>query len=267
MERKNSKEFILSTHKDGKIKNRNIIHNSISYFGVSVILFIFAFMFYFRFNDLDLSKNLEFLGYIHYLIFILAILLLFFGILEIKKEITIKIDNYGVFFKQGNMDHSAGWSEVIEIKSWRAIHPTSGYKTVGFRSIEQIIIKTNNWKASLKLGDFTKDELKSFFADIVKRTDNYDIKIVDELEWLPDSEENKKGIEGGKDFRMRQYKILVKIGLIMMLIGLALLPIAFIFTVSNSIWFGISIALLFLGGMILMAGGLSISEEKKKMKR
>ena len=267
MDINNSSEFFLSTHKDGKMKKRNLFHNIFSYIGVSIVLFVAAFLFYFQFSDLNLLKDLEFLGYLHYLFIILGIMLVFLALIAIRKEIAIKIDDYGVFFKHGNKDFSAGWSDVIEVKSWRTIHPTSGYKTIGFRSIEQIIIKTQNWKAGLKLGDFTKGELKSLFADIVLRIKNYDIKIIDELEWLPDSETYKKAVEGGKDFRIRQYKILVKIGLVMMLIGLVILPIAYFLTGSNSIWLGISIALIFLGGMILMAGGLSISEEKKKMKK
>jgi|GEM_PF-3217169 len=260
-------EFILSTHVDGRQRNRNLFHNIIWYFPFVVIFIVFALILYFDVFTKDLPIDLWLFEYIPHLLIFLAIILIILGIRAITKEIAIKVDHYGITIKNGNRIKTASWPDIKEIKSWMTLTTGAGPNTVRVRPILQLYIITNQWKYKLKMGDFTKEELKNLFMELYNRAKKYDINIVDELGWLPNQPEYKKGIDAGINFRMKQFRILVKIGSVMILVGLLFTPFVYFYELYNSMWFGIAVVFLFLGAMILMAGKLSISEEKKKMKK
>lgn len=259
-------EFILSTHVNGRQRNRNLFHNIISYFPFVIIFIVFGLILYFDVFTRDLPIDLWLFEYIPHLFIFLAIILIVLGIRAIIKEIAIKVDHYGITIKNGNKIKTASWSDIKEIKSWMTLTTGAGPSTVRVRPILQLYIITNQWKYKLKMGDFTKEELKNLFMELCKRAKNYDVNIIDELGWLPNQLEYKKVIDAGINFRMKQFKLLVKIGIILLILGLLLLPFVY-FEILNSILPVITVVFLFLGFMVLMAGKLSISEEKKKMKK
>jgi hypothetical protein len=260
-------EFILSTHVKGRQRNKNLFHNIISYFPFVIIFIVFALILYFDVFAKEFPIDLWLFEYIPHLFIFLAIILIILGIRAITKEITIKVDHYGITIKNGNKTKTASWPDIKEIKSWMTLTTGAGPSNVRFIPILQLYIITNQWKYKLKMGDFTKEELKNTFTEIYNRSKNYDVNIIDELGWLPNQPEYKKGIDAGIKFRMKQFRILVKIGSVMILVGLLFTPFVYFYELYNSMWFGIALALLFLGAMILMAGKLSINEEKKKMKK
>jgi hypothetical protein len=257
-------EFILSTHEDGRPKGRFLIHTAIEYFIVSAVLFgLGLFLYYYIYIKADVDVGV--FSFMPFMLITFSLLTLILGIRNLQSQETIKVDEYGVTITKGRKTKSATWSEIIEVKSWRTLYPTAGYKTVAFRPIEQVVVRTGEWKSKIKVGNFTKNELKELFQTIVERARESHFNIIDELDWLPNYMEFQKGKQAGQSVRLREYRILLKIGLGMLLIGVLMFPAVYHLDLFNSMWFAVLAIFLVFGAMLSLAGGLGIGEEKKKL--
>ncbi len=85
-----------------------------------------------------------------YMLFIFSFVVLILGIRNLKQNENIKVDNYGITITKGGKIKTSSWSNVTEVKSWRTFYPTAGYRTVGVREVEQVVVNTNDWKYKIK---------------------------------------------------------------------------------------------------------------------
>jgi len=259
-------ELVLSTHDESGSKKRLVIHTIMEYFLIAAILFIVGGLLYYQFYFEDLASRIGPFEFIPYMLFIFGFVVLILGIRNLKQTENIKVDNYGITITKGGKIKTAPWSNVIEVRSWRTFYPTAGYRTVGIREVEQVVVNTNDWKYKIKVGNFTRDELKELFTCIADYGQEHPIKVIDALDWLPGDMQFQDIKTSGRSIRIREYKILLKVGLGMLLIGALLILPVFVFNLFNSPWFAIAAMLLFFGCMLSIAGSCGISEEKKKLK-
>jgi hypothetical protein len=250
-------EFVLSTHEMGRPKGRIIMITLVYYVIIGVVLLISGGYFYIEKLDIDLG----FFKFIPFMLITFGFIAIILGIRNIQKHETIKVDRYGITIDQGNKSKTASWNEIKKIKSTMTFVPM--YRFVFY--VELIVIESLNWRHKIRRGNFSVNDLKQLFLDIAERAKNTSVIVVDGLEWLPDQMEFQKGRKEGMSARMREYKILLKIGLVTLILDFLIFIPVFILNLFDSILFIICILLLFFGFMLAIAGGCGISEEKKKM--
>jgi len=254
-------EYILSTHK-GNLPRGMFIFNTIVFFLVGISLLIIGIYYYNTISTDFFVGDDALFKIVCILIILFGIIIISLGIFNLKRKITIKFDKYGIQIMKRRSILNATWNEVIEIKNSITFVPTYRY----LYQIPNVVIKTQNWKIKLKKGDFSFNDLKDLFLNITNYSKNYDIKIMDALGWLPNEVEYDKYRMGGYDLRLKEYKIVLKIGVILILVGLIILPLLYLFNLSQNNWFVIPFVCIFIGGLFSLCG-LAIIEEKRKIKK
>lgn len=253
-------EFVLSTHKEGRPKGMTIM-TTLIYVIIGLILLISGGYTYYHFYTEKLNIDLGFFKFIPFMLIIFGFIVLSLGIINIQKHETIKVDRDGITINQGNKSKTASWNEIKKIKNSMTFVPTYRYVFL----VQFIVIETQNWKHKIKKGNFSIKDLKQLFLNIAEQAKNTSVTIVDGLEWLPEQIEFQKSKEAGISARIREYKILLKVGKIMLILGFLIFIPIFVLNLLDSNLFFIFILLLFFGLMLTIAGGCGISEEKKKM--
>ncbi|MBN1281072.1 MAG: tetraspanin family protein [Candidatus Thermoplasmatota archaeon] len=255
--------FILSTHEDGKLKKKVLLNRIISYFLVSVVLIILGlYVYYALYIQYDFPIGI--FWFMPYLLILLGFCTFFLGIYRIRYEETIMVDAQGIAITRGKNTKSTAWSEILEVKSWRTLYPTAGYRSVHMRSIEQIVIKTSQWTSRIKVDYFTENEVRELFRIIARHAQGSRFNVLDELGWLPESPEFQQGRQSGQSYRIREYRILVKIGVVLLLLSALFLPVFFLLDLFSSKWIVLVIVFFVFGVMCALAGVLGLGEEKKK---
>ncbi len=254
-------EFVLSSHKEGRPKGMTIMTTLIFYVLIGVVLLISGGYTYYHFYTQKLNIDLGFFKFIPFMLIIFGFIALILGIRNIQKHETIKVDRNGITINQGNKTKTASWNEIKKIKNSMTFVLTYRYVFL----IQFIVIETQNWRHKIKRGNFSANDLKQLFLNIAEQAKNTTVTIVDGLEWLPEQIEFQKSKEAGISARMREYKILFKLGLMMLILGFFIFIPIFVLNLSDSNLFFIFILLLFFGLMLTIAGVCGISEEKKKI--
>lgn len=257
----NGLEFVLSTHEQGRPKGRIILTTLIYYVIFGVVLLISGVYTYYLFYTEKLDIDLGFFKFIPFMLIIFGFIVIILGIRNIQKHETIKIDRYGITINQGNKFKTASWNEIKKIKSTMTFVPM--YRFVIY--VELIVIESLNWRYKIRRGNFSVNDLKQLFLNIAEQAKNTSVTVVDELKWLPEQMKFQKSKEAGISVRMREYKILFKIGLVMLILDFFIFSPVFVLNLFDSYLFIICILLLFFGFMLAIAGGCGISEEKKKI--
>ena len=259
-------EYFLSTKTNPKAK-RNHIFNSIKFFIISAMLLFFG---YYTYN-IDFKTihgdPIVVLNYLPYLFMILSIILLLFGIRNLFHHETIRLDSNGLTVTKGRKNFYANWNQITEIKSTR-FFVLSGVIPGGvplIRSLPCIIITTTHSKFKIKTVNFDIDHLKNLMIKFLNFSNRYKINIIDGIDLLPNNQRFKESKNLGMNTRIKEFKILLKIGGVMFVSSLIMLPFMFIFSLFNSdLWFAIFVILLFFGILLMVAGGCGLSEEKNK---
>jgi hypothetical protein len=254
-------EFVLSTHEEGRPKGMTIMTTLIFYVLIGVVLLISGGYTYYHFYTEKLNIDLEFFKFMPFMLIIFGFIVLILGIRNIQKHETIIVDRKGITINHGNKYKTASWNEIKKIKSSMTFVPT--YKYVFL--VQFIFIETQNWKHKIKKGNFSANDLKQLFLNIAEQAKNTSVNIVDGLEWLPEQIEFQKSKEAGISARIREYKILFKLGLMMLILGFLIFIPIFVLNLFESNLFIIFILLLFFGLMLTIVGGCGINEEKKKI--
>jgi hypothetical protein len=258
-------EFILSTHEKGKLKRKVMINTIIGYFLVSLFLFgLGLYVYYFLYIQNDF--NVGIFWFMPYLLILLGFFALLLGIYNLRFEETIKVDTQGIAITKGRTTKSVAWSDILEVKSWRTFYPTAGFQSIWIRSIEQIVVRTSQWEFRIKVDHFTINELKELFQIIAEHAQESRFNIIDELEWLPNSTAFQQGRQSGQLYRIREYRILLKIGEGLLLLSASLVPVYFFLDIFTSKWIAVLMVFFVFGVMLVLAGVLGIGEEKKKSK-
>ena len=253
-------KYVLSTHEEGRPKGRTIMTTLIFYVLIGVVLLISGGYTYYHFYTEKLDIDLGFFKFIPFMLIIFGFIAIILGIINIQKHETIKVDRYGITINQGNKSKTASWDEIKKIKSSMTFVLTYRYVFL----VQFIVIETQNWKYKIKKGNFSVNDLKQLFLNIAEQAKNTSVTIVDGLEWLPEQIEFQKSKEAGISVRIREYKILFKVGIIILILGCFIFIPIFVLNLFDSNLFIVFI-LLFFGLMLTIAGGLGIIEEKKKM--
>jgi hypothetical protein len=175
---------------------------------------------------------------------------------DVLQTETIKVDDYGLTIQKGKKLKTASWSDIVEIKNYQAIYPT-GYSVL-ITMVDQIIIKTINWNYKISGRTFTRNDLKELFLNIAESAKNHHTKIVDTLGWLPNPVSFRESKTIGQAIRLREYNILLKIGIGMLLIGATLFVLILYVNLWNSPWFATDVILLLFGSMCTLAGWFGI---------
>jgi len=257
-------EFVLSTHEENRPKGRLLFHTTLQYFIISAIMFVLGIVLYNQFFIHELRHDLEVLKFIPFMLFFFGFIALILGILNIQRHETIKVDDNGITITKGKDTKTAMWPDITELKNEWAYYPRN-LCLGGIWHFPYILIVTSARKYKIKWGNFTRDELKELFLHIADHAKERNVNMADGLGWLPAGRGYDKIKESGRFLRTREYKILIKIGLVMLLVGAILsMPIIY-FGFFNSPWMAAAAVLLFFGCMLLLAGWLGIGEEKKKL--
>jgi len=251
-----SSEFVLSTHEEGRPKKSIVLNTSFGYFGVSIIFFIFGIYGY-----LTYSKDSVISTAITFFFIVLGLITLVLGVVNISRVETIKVNDFGISITKGKKIREAPWSDVIEIKSWETTYPFG--RTV--QIVRQIIIKSVTWKYKVNEGNFKIDQLKELFLNIADHAKNHKTTVIDGLNWLPNEPKFQNEKEVAYSLRMKEYKILIKVGAGLLLIGLVCFVIVFLLNGWNSPWFAAGAILLLFGGMCFLGGWFGSNDERKKM--
>jgi hypothetical protein len=228
---------------------------------IGVVLLIFGAYTYYRFFVEKLEINLGFFKFIPFMLIIFGFIALILGLINIQKHETIKVDRYGITITQGNKSKKAPWNEIKRITSTMTF--VFFYRHVHY--IPMIVIESLNWKHKIKRGNFSLNDLKHLFLNIAERAKTKSVNVVDGLEWLPTQMEFQKSRIAGISVRKREYRILFRIGLSMLILGFLIFFPIFVLNLFDSNLFVICILLLFFGIMLTIAGVLGIYEEKKKI--
>ncbi len=254
-------EYVLSTHK-GNLPRGRFILNTVIFFLVGIIFLIIGIYYYNTISTDFFGRDDTVFKIVCVLIILFGIIVILLGMFNLTRKITIKLDKYGIQIMKRKSILNATWNDVMEIKN--SITYVPSYHIL--YQIPNVMIKTQNWKFKLKEGDFNFNDLKNLFLNITKYSTNYDIKIMDALGWLPDDIQYDKYRQWGCDLRLKEYKIVLKIGVILILVGLITLPFLYLFNLSQNNWFVIPLACIFIGGLFSLCD-LAIIEEKRKIKK
>jgi len=180
-------DFTLSTHDEYNQPKRQLIgHTFLEYIVLGIIFLIISIIFFYFFYFENYSGLIGPFIFIPYLLSILGCITIILGIRNIRHTETITVNPSGITIINGSKIKSASWSNVIEVKSWRTLRVTGGYPIpITFTPLKQIRIQTTDWKYKISWGNFSEDELKELFKHIAFYAQKYNIKIFDELKWLP----------------------------------------------------------------------------------
>ena len=254
-------EYILSTHERNLPRGRFIL-NTIIFFLVGISFLIIGIYYYNTISTDFLGRDNTLFKIVCILIISFGIIVILLGMFNLTRKITIKLDKYGIQIIKRKSILNANWNEIMEIKN--SITYVPSYRIL--YQIPNVMIKTQNWKFKIKEGDFNFKDLKDLFLNITEYSKDYDIKIMDALGWLPDDVQYDKYRKGGYDLRLKEYKIVLKIGVILISFGLITLPFLYLFNLSQNNWFVIPFVCIFIGGLFSLCG-FAIIEEKRKMKK
>lgn len=259
-------EYFLSTKTDSKSR-KNHIFNSIEFFIISAMLLFLGYYTY-NINFINIQNGpIVFFNFLPYFLIILSIIVLIFGVRNLFYHETIRLDSNGLTATKGRKKFYASWNQIIEIKSTNSF-VISGVFSGGIpliRSMPCIIISTTNSKFKIKTINFDIVHLKDLMIRFLDFSNRYQINIIDGIDLLPDQQGFEKSKKLGKNARIKEFRILLKIGGIMFVLSLIMLPIMFIFNLFESdIWFVTFVILLFFGILLMIAGGCGLSEEKNK---
>lgn len=256
-------EFVLSTHEENRPKGRLLVHTTLQYLIISAIMFVLGIVLYNQFFIHELRHDLEVLKFIPFMLFFFGFIALLLGILNIQRHETIKVDDNGITITKGKDTKTAMWLDIMEVKNGWAYYLSPRWESIWH--FPYILIVTSARKYKIKWGNFTRDELKELFLHIADHAKERNVNMVDGLDWLPADRGYDKIKESGRILRTREYKILIKIGLVMLLVGAMLSMPVIYFGFFNSPWMAAVAVLLFFGCMLLLTGWLGIGEEKKKL--
>jgi hypothetical protein len=256
-------EFVLSTHENGRPKVRTILTTLIYYVIIGVVLLISGFYTYYRFYVEKFDVYLGVFKFIPFMLLIFGFIAIILGIRNVQIHETIKVDRYGITINQGNKSKTASWNEINKIKNTMTFVPR--YSSGSF--VELIVIKSVYWRHKIKRGNFSVNDLKRLFFIIAEQAKTTSVTVVDELDWLPKQFKFHKSIAAEISYKMREYRILFKVGLVMLILGFLIFIPVIILNSFNSNLFIICSLLLFFGLMLTLVGLFGISEEKKKMKK
>jgi hypothetical protein len=262
-------EYVLSSWDEGRPKKRLLFLTIVEYFVVGGILIVFSFVLLDKYSPEGMSSFWQLdwtvFQYVSVLFLFLGVVAILFGIRNLIPE-TITVSNQGITISKGKKQWTGVWSEVLEIRNNLVFYPSDsmGGKLGGAEPVHQVIIVTNSWKYKLKSGKFSVGDLKVIYLELVEHVKNTHIELVDVLEWLPEHLRSLSTISA-RTVRMREYKLLIKIGSILMLIG-GILGLAG-FLIGNTMGElagGIGFAILFIGFICILAGWLGKGEEREK---
>jgi hypothetical protein len=228
---------------------------------IGLVLLISGAYTYYRFFVEELEIDLGFFKFIPFMLIIFGFIAIILGLINIQKHETIKVDGYGITITKGNKSKKAPWNEINRITSTMTF--VFFYSFVHY--VPMIVIESLNWKHKIKRGNFSLNDLTHLFLNIGEWAKTKSVTVVDGLEWLPKQMEFQKSRIAGISVRMREYRILFRIGLSMLILGLLLFIPFFALDIFDSNLFIICILLLFFGIMLTIAGVLGIYEEKKKI--
>jgi hypothetical protein len=250
-------EFVLSTRKEGKLKGRLLVI-AFGYLFIVALLIGFGVYFYIFY-----LQDLGFFSFIPYLLIIFGLLILIISMKDALQVETIKVDEYGLTIQKGKKLKTASWPDVVEVKNCKTIYP-AGYSVL-IRMIDEIVIRTITWNYKVSGRTFTRNDLKELFLNIAERVKDHHTNIVDTLGWLPNRIPFQGSKTAGQSIRLREYRILLKVGVGMFLIGATLFVFIFYLNLWNSSWFAVLVILLLFGSMCSVGGWFGIGEEKKKL--
>lgn len=180
-------DFTLSTHDEFNQPKRQLKgHTFLEYLLLGFIFLVIGIIFFYFFYLKNYADLLGPFIFIPYLLIIFGFIVIILGIRNLRHKETININSSGVTIFNGNKTKSASWSNILEVKSWRTFRVTGGYPIpIMFTPLKQIRIQTTEWKYKISWGNFSEDELKELFKHIAFYAQKYQIKIFDELKWLP----------------------------------------------------------------------------------
>jgi hypothetical protein len=176
---------------------------------------------------------------------------------------TIEISGHGIVIKKWRKTKEAKWQDIVEVRSKRAISGIRAAIAAGSPRYEPAItIKSQKWKHTLTKWKYGSDNLKNVFVSIAERVIPLGAEVGDELGWLPRYLHPRRRVH----MHLREYKLLYKVGLLMLPVGLVLAGIQAVFNLNFHINLVIRVFLV-IGGMCLLVGGLRYLDEKKKLNR
>lgn len=185
-------------------------------------------------------------------IFILGVIAIATGARHLVRQ-TVEITGYGINVQKGSKTLFANWSDVTELKGYRAI----GYYRTS-NTVPVVSIRTKDWEFTIIYWKFGKDELKQAFEFMARWGLYYKVKVVDEIGWLPEDIMPK---EAQFVVKMKGYAVLAKVGFYMIVAGIPLVMLGFIWGPAVMI----GVILFFIGGMCVMGGLVGLDDEKRKM--
>lgn len=238
----------LSSHINGRPRFRLLFNVIFFYFGIAVFMFYLGYLSYTTAVDRgdDVFVNVALV------LFLLGIIAIIPGIWQLAPE-TVEFDGNSITMTKWPKHRILAWPQVREV----AIVSALGYYSTPTTN-PMIRVRTDDMTLRLHHWTYGIEDLKAVAVPMATYAKHWNVKIFDELGWLPDHLYTKE--EGFKS-KIEEYRLILRIGGYIALTGLILMPLAIFVE-----WIILPCVMcLFIGGFVALAGGVGVNDEKGKL--
>ena len=247
----------LSTHQDGRAKRRlvfNVFAQGLSTSApfISIAAFLALVL---NFRSSAVSEAMGSWSLLPWGLLAAGVIAFFAPVLWGLRPETVEMSPEVLKITRGSAVTEMPWTGIRQLRATLVASYVSRRVVL---SRPAVLVRTDSATYTMKWWRFTIDDQKQFFNYAASRLLPSGTPVIDDLHWLPADKASHPAVSSEW---VRQYHLVIKVGMWMMLIGLVL---SVGFFVGVPLVGAVGSAMLFIGMFAAVLGWSALSEEKKK---